>query len=416
MVASSLNATATGIHGAALAGSFGYTTTVGGITTTLVAGSTILPTGTYTITTTFTPTDATDFISGGTTTASYTVSSATATLALSNLNQVYTGSALRVTATTTPANLTVGITYNGSTAAPTTVGSYAVLATIRDSSYTGTAAGTLVIAKAAPVVMLSSSVNPVLVQNAVLLTATAFFSGGVPTGTVNFLDGTTLLGSGILSNGLATFTTSSLTAGPHPITALYLGDANFASLSSPALTENVQGIDLNITTSTGSTTSQTAVPGGIATYPLVFSPVGGTTFPAAVSFAVSGLPAGATATFTPPTLAAGSGTTNVSLSVQLPQQTATRSRSREPGRGFAPVALGMLLLPFAGKMRRTSKRLGRLVCLLLLLLTGAAAVTGLTGCGSQNGLFAQPQHTYNLTVTVTSGALSHATTVTLTVQ
>jgi hypothetical protein len=416
IVAASLNATATDTNGAALAGNFVYTTTVNGITTTLVAGSTILPTSTYTITATFTPSDATDYITGGTTTAGYTVTSGTATVALSNLNQVYSGSPLPVTATTTPANLTVGITYNGSTAAPTAVGSYALVATISGSGYTGTAAGTLVIAKAVPVIMLASSANPVAVQNAVLLTATAFFSGGVPTGTINFLDGTTLLGSSTLSNGVATLTTSSLTTGAHSITAIYLGDSNFASLASPALTENVQGIDLNITTSAGSTTSQTAVPGGIATYTLIISPVGGTTFPAGVNFAVSGLPAGATATFTPPTLAAGSGSTNVSLSVQLPQQTATLSPSRGLGRGLAPVALGMLLLPFAGKMRRTSKRLGRLACMLLLLLAGGAALTGLIGCGSQNGLFAQPQHTYNLTVTGTSGALSHFTTVTLTVE
>ncbi len=59
---------------------------------------------------------------------------------------------------------------------------------------------------------------------------------GSPTGKVNFYDGTTLLGFGTLSGGVATFSTSSLIAGttPHKINATYLGDTNFKTSSSPA--------------------------------------------------------------------------------------------------------------------------------------------------------------------------------------
>ncbi|MDV9203194.1 Ig-like domain-containing protein, partial [Streptomyces sp. Wh19] len=56
---------------------------------------------------------------------------------------------------------------------------------------------------------------------------------GTPTGTVDFFDGATLLGTGTLSGGVATFTTSTLAIGTHPLTAVYNGDANFTSSTSP---------------------------------------------------------------------------------------------------------------------------------------------------------------------------------------
>ncbi|MFN8381824.1 MAG: sortase [Anaerolineales bacterium] len=84
-----------------------------------------------------------------------TVNKATATVTLSNLNQTYTGAPLSATATTVPPALTVGLTYNGLPAAPTNAGSYAVVATINDPNYSGTANGTLVIAPAASTTTVS---------------------------------------------------------------------------------------------------------------------------------------------------------------------------------------------------------------------------------------------------------------------
>jgi ELWxxDGT repeat protein len=48
-----------------------------------------------------------------------------------------------------------------------------------------------------------------------------------PAGVVNFLEGTTTLGSGVLTAGKATFTDAALAVGSHTITAAYLGDDNF---------------------------------------------------------------------------------------------------------------------------------------------------------------------------------------------
>jgi hypothetical protein len=63
-----------------------------------------------------------------------------------------------------------------------------------------------------------------------------------PSGTVNFYDGTTLLGSASLdqNTGKATFTYSKLNAGVHTtITATYMGDMNFAMSTSPTVTQTV---------------------------------------------------------------------------------------------------------------------------------------------------------------------------------
>jgi hypothetical protein len=83
---------------------------------------------------------------------------------------------------------------------------------------------------------------------------------------------------------------------------------------------------------------------------------------------------------------------------------------------LAPFSLALLLLPFAGRLRKSGKRLGRLLSVLLLLGAGMAAMAGLSGCGSNTGFFAQTQQSYTVTVTVSSGSLSHTSTVTLTVE
>ena len=72
---------------------------------------------------------------------------------------------------------------------------------------------------------LTSSVNPSISGQSVRFTATVTAAAGTPTGTVTFNDGFTVLGTGTLSGGKATYTTSALSVGSHPITASYGGDA-----------------------------------------------------------------------------------------------------------------------------------------------------------------------------------------------
>jgi hypothetical protein len=82
------------------------------------------------------------------------------------------------------------------------------------------------------VTSLTSGRNPAKAGQIVPLTATVSDYWSTPTGTVTFVDGSTVLGTATLSNGQATFLTT-LTAGTHAsITAWYHGDdAHFGSVS-----------------------------------------------------------------------------------------------------------------------------------------------------------------------------------------
>lgn len=62
-----------------------------------------------------------------------------------------------------------------------------------------------------------------------------------PSGTVRFDDSSSnvAIGTATLSGGTASFTTSSLVAGSHPITAVYYGDGTFSGSSSAEVTEEV---------------------------------------------------------------------------------------------------------------------------------------------------------------------------------
>lgn len=78
----------------------------------------------------------------------FTVAKAPAAVSLSGLAQTYDGVARMASATTNPAGKNVLFTYDGSPVAPTNAGIYAVVATIDDSHYQGSASGTLVVARA----------------------------------------------------------------------------------------------------------------------------------------------------------------------------------------------------------------------------------------------------------------------------
>jgi len=66
---------------------------------------------------------------------------------LGSLLQPCTGGKIHATATTDPPNLAVDFTYDGSPSAPATAGQYAVVATVADPNYAGSAAGTLMVTK-----------------------------------------------------------------------------------------------------------------------------------------------------------------------------------------------------------------------------------------------------------------------------
>jgi hypothetical protein len=83
-----------------------------------------------------------------------------------------------------------------------------------------------------------------------------------------------------------------------------------------------------------------------------------------------------------------------------------------------PLACGLVLLPLALGRRRKAL----LLVALLAVMVGAAtscATAGMSsggGSGGSNGAGATPAGTYTIPITVTSSGVSHAATVTLTVD
>jgi sugar lactone lactonase YvrE len=82
-----------------------------------------------------------------------TVNKAMATVTLGGLDGVYTGAPHRATATTSPGGLAVTFSYDGSATAPVNAGTYAVVVTVSDASYQGSASSTLEISKAPLIAM-----------------------------------------------------------------------------------------------------------------------------------------------------------------------------------------------------------------------------------------------------------------------
>jgi ELWxxDGT repeat protein len=94
--------------------------------------------------------------------------------------------------------------------------------------------------------VVQASVNPSVFGQTVTFTAKVHASlpgGGLPTGTVTFMDGSTKLGTGTVNGGQATVSTAILSVGNHIITAFYSGDKNFAGATSQVYGQTVRIAD-----------------------------------------------------------------------------------------------------------------------------------------------------------------------------
>jgi N-acetylneuraminic acid mutarotase len=266
--------------------------------------------------------------------------------------------------------------------------------------------------KQTPAIAITASARTLFAGNPVTISAKVAASGEYPSGTVTFLDGGTSFGTATLdSSGKASFTEQNPASGTHSFTASYGGDSLNFSAVSPALTVTAE--DFSITAGTATTASIS--PGGSATYTISIGPVApATSLPSAVTLAAKGGPTGATYTFSPASVTAGSGTTAVTLTVTAPAASASAANSSlNPAGG---LALAVLLAPLAVPWRKTRKRFRVLIPVLVLALGFVFAVS-VTGCGSGGSgtQSSQPQN-YTINIQGAGGNLVHSVNVQLTVN
>jgi hypothetical protein len=166
------------------------------------------------------------------------------------------GKLLGATGLTGAGTDTSSTTFVSSTLKP---GDHNVTATyVGNFNFVGSSASVTQTVGAAPTVTgVSASANPITFGDAVTLTATvgeALPAPGVPTGTVTFKEGDTVLGTADLASvdgaQQASITVGDWAPGDHVVRAVYGGDAGFAGSTSAAYTETVDRAPSSITADT----------------------------------------------------------------------------------------------------------------------------------------------------------------------
>jgi len=263
-----------------------------------------------------------------------------------------------------------------------------------DSLYSSSAANlSLSVAKATPTITLVSNPAPVEDGAPAVLTASVQFQASVPTGSVEFFDGTTSLGFAPLNSaGVATLNISALGSGTHALRARYSGDSNFNAVTSANSGTGAGSFTLKASAGSANGTSETIT--------LTITPVNG--FNQTVALSCSSLPANASCGFSPSSVTLN-GTSPATASMTITTQASCSSTG-------GSASFSSLLLPcvfFFGLFSRRKR-------LRALLFTACVFLVG-SGCAGQKVTCFAAAGNYTLAVTGTSGVGSTAVTATTTV-
>ncbi|MGA2906648.1 MAG: kelch repeat-containing protein [Terracidiphilus sp.] len=183
-----------------------------------------------------------------------------------------------------------------------------------------------------------------------------------------------------------------------------LGGYATSAVASATYTINTQPPNFTLGASPGSLTVNSSSQGSVT---LTVTPQNG--FGSAVSFACSGLPSGASCSFSPSTVTPSGGATTTQFTISVGAQAAIERRDSRPPLPMSALAVAVCLIGW--KKRRRG--------LQLLLLAAAFAALGLIsacGGGGTGGGGGGAPVTSTVTVVAVSGAIQQTTIVSLTVN
>jgi MYXO-CTERM domain-containing protein len=264
---------------------------------------------------------------------------------------------------------------------------------------------TVTIAPDPTMATLTSSLNPSVAGEAVTFTATISDVYHVAVGTVSFLDGNAVIGTGTLDgNGVATFTTSTLTVGNHPIHVIYAASQDFLGSVAALPLPMGQEVDTVVPppppppgsfTLTVNPTAISVGVGNVVAVQVTVVALNGYSQP--VQLGCTGLPHETTCMFGQSLIGAGGGTTTMLVSPAAPHTCG----SSTPDFIAPNVRMGLGVLGLVGLFGLRRRR--RRVLKALVLVVGLCMLPGLSGCSDGCKDFGtEPGLTYSFTVSATS--------------
>jgi sugar lactone lactonase YvrE len=281
------------------------------------------------------------------------------------------------------------------------VGSYPIAASLNGPASGNYAvslspgSGSLTVVPAASIVTLSPPANAYAGLPLQLSAQVVSTTRGVPTGSVEFLDGGVSVASATLVNGSATAIDLAPVSGSHTLVAAYSGDQNFTPSDSANLVASVAAMpDFGLSISGSS--KQVVLAGSTANYALTIASQS-SPFTGVVTLSANGLPAGASASFSPPAVVPGAEAAAVTMTIIT---AASQARLHSLGRSVPCLLASALLLPLVLVRRRPP-------WLSSLCLSITMGLVGLSGCGARTASeSALPVQTFVVTVKATSTNLA----------
>ena len=246
------------------------------------------------------------------------------------------------------------------------------------------------------------------------LIATTASGGGIPTGQVVFHDGNTVLGSASLDGiGVAFLRINTLSPGAHSLTATYVGDGKFGIGTSTPVITTIAAKDFSLS---AAPLASTVAAGQSTSFNITVTATGGFADP--VTFSCPAL-TGITCTFNPPMVTPNVTpvgtmlTVTTSAGVTRYGQATGMMGSGGSGILLASLALIAALAVLQKRARRPHFVFVRVAGSALIVITLALT---LVSCGGYTTSGQANRGTASVMVTAQSGAISHTTNISLTVQ